>query len=87
MTGLLDILLDTSKIESGRADWNMEDVSVVDIIEWATKLTSGASEQKNLKMIDDFEDNLPVIVADRGRLEQVMVNLISNAIKLQIRGL
>jgi len=86
LSNLLHDLLDIAKIESGKVEWNMKDVSVVEVVERAIKVTTSLFEQNSLEIIKDFEDKLPVIVADKDRLVQVMINLITNAIKFTNKG-
>jgi PAS domain S-box-containing protein len=86
LSNILHDLLDIAKIESGTIEWNMKDVSVVEVVERAIKVTTSLFEQNSLEIIKDFEDKLPVIVADKDRLVQVMINLITNAIKSTNKG-
>jgi signal transduction histidine kinase len=86
LTDLLDNLLDITKIEAGKVDWKMESISVNDVIESATATIGSAFEQNKLELIMDVEDELPLIVGDRNRLTQVMINLISNAAKFTEKG-
>lgn len=86
LSNLIDDLLDIAKIESGNVQWKMENVYLTDVVKWAINVTSNIFEQNSLKMINDFEDGLPVILADKRRLEQVIINLISNAIKYTNKG-
>jgi signal transduction histidine kinase len=86
LTYLIDDLLDITKIEAGKVEWKMEPISVAEIIERAAALTSGSFEQYGLELISEIEDGLPDIVGDKNRLEQVMINLISNAMKFTEKG-
>ena len=86
LTELINDLLDIAKIESGKVEWKMEPVSVAEIIERAIALTSSSFEQYGLELISDVEDGLPEVVGDKNRLEQVMINLISNAMKFTEKG-
>ncbi len=86
LTDLLDNLLDITKIEAGKVDWKMESISVNDVIESATTTIGNAFEQNKLELIKDVEDELPLIVGDRNRLAQVMINLVSNAAKFTEKG-
>jgi PAS domain S-box-containing protein len=86
LTELINDLLDIAKIESGKVEWEMELVSVAEIIERAIALTSSSFEQYGLELISDVEDGLPEVVGDKNRLEQVMINLISNAMKFTEKG-
>jgi signal transduction histidine kinase len=86
LTDLLDNLLDITKIEAGKVEWKMESISVNDVIESATATIGSAFEQNKLELIMDVEDELPLIVGDRNRLTQVMINLISNAAKFTEKG-
>jgi signal transduction histidine kinase len=86
LTELINDLLDIAKIESGKVEWEMEPVSVAEIIERAIALTSSSFEQYGLELISDVEDGLPEVVGDKNRLEQVMINLISNAMKFTEKG-
>jgi PAS domain S-box-containing protein len=86
LSNLLDDLLDIEKIEAGNVHWKMEDVSVTEVVEWAIKVTSDTFIQNSLEAIKDLDDKLPLIVADKSRLEQVMINLITNAIKFTNNG-
>ena len=86
LTDLLDNLLDITKIEAGKVEWKMESISVNDVIESAATTIGGAFEQNNLELIKDVEDELPLIVGDRNRLAQVMINLVSNAAKFTKKG-
>lgn len=86
LTGLIDDLLDIAKIEAGKVEWNMESISVAEIIKRAIAVTSSYFEQKELVLIKDFDGELPFIVGDKDRLEQIVINLISNAIKFTDMG-
>ncbi len=86
LTELINDLLDITKIESGEAEWKMKPVSVAKIIKQATTITSGSFELFGIELLSDVEDGLPEVVADRNRLVQVMLNLISNAMKFTEKG-
>lgn len=86
LTDLINDLLDITKIEAGKVEWKMEPTSVNEIIERATAITSSSFEENKLELIKDIEDGLPEVVGDEDRLEQVMINLISNAVKYTEKG-
>ncbi len=86
LTGLIDDLLDISKIEAGEVEWKLENISVTNIVEQALNVISNLLVEKNLELIKDVEDSLPNVVGDKDRLIQVVINLISNAVKFTKEG-
>ncbi len=86
LTKLIDDVLDLAKIEAGKFTWNMESLSVQDVIERATAATSSLFEAKKLTLVQNIEPGLPEITGDRDRLIQVVINLISNAVKFTDSG-
>ncbi|ODS32521.1 MAG: hypothetical protein SCARUB_02376 [Candidatus Scalindua rubra] len=86
LTDLINDLLDITKIEAGKVEWKMEHISVVEIIDQATSITSNFFEHNELELIKDIEDGMPEVVGDEDRLVQVMINLISNAAKFTEKG-
>lgn len=86
ITSLINDILDISKLESGTMKWNFEEVSVEEIVFESYNALSSLFEQRGLKFIHEIEPALPNIHADRERLFQVMVNLLSNALKFTEKG-
>ena len=86
LTDLINDLLDVTKIEAGKVEWEMKPVSVAEIIKLASDITSSTFEQHGLELECDVEDDLPEISGDKYRLEQVLINLFSNAIKFTENG-
>jgi signal transduction histidine kinase/DNA-binding response OmpR family regulator/ligand-binding sensor domain-containing protein len=86
LTKLIDDVLDLAKIEAGKFTWNMGAVSVADVIERATAATASLFEAKKLHMIRDIDLDLPSVTGDQDRLIQVVINLISNAVKFTDSG-
>lgn len=86
LTKLIDDVLDLAKIEAGRFTWNMEPSNLGDIIERAVAATSSLFEGKKVKLERDVDPILPAITGDRDRLMQVVINLISNAVKFTPEG-
>jgi signal transduction histidine kinase/HAMP domain-containing protein len=86
LTKLINEVLDIAKMEAGKVDWRMEPTTIKEIVDRAMAATSALFEQKGLKAVKEIEDNLPTIVADKDRLIQVVINLISNAVKFQNSG-
>ena len=86
LTDLVNDLLDITKIEEGKVEWEMEAISVARIIEHAVDITSSSFEHYGLELECDVEDDLPEIAGDKHRLEQVLINLLSNAIKFTEKG-
>lgn len=86
LTKLIDDVLDLAKIEAGKFTWNMEQISMGDVIERAVTATSSLVEAKKLTLVQHIEPGLPQITGDRDRLIQVVINLISNAVKFTDSG-
>ena len=86
LTKLIDDVLDLAKIEAGKLEWNMGPVSVQEIIDHATAATASLLEPKGLRLMKDIDATLPQITGDRDRLIQVVINLVSNAVKFTDAG-
>lgn len=86
LTHLINDVLDLAKIEAGKMEWNLENVSMPEVIERALAATTSLFEQKNLKLIRQIENNVPEISGDRDKLIQVIINLISNSVKFTDSG-
>ncbi|MBL8478551.1 MAG: histidine kinase [Sterolibacteriaceae bacterium] len=81
LSRLINQILDLAKLESGRAEWTVAAVDVGEVIrEAADSLTALFAEKRVALDMDDLHPGLTVM-ADRDRLMQVMVNLLSNALK------
>src|SRR5690606_31777150 len=86
LLGLIDEILDLSKIESGKMDLEFLEVPVEEICNSVKNLFSQVAKEKNVGFSIDFSQAPAVIKTDRMRLEQILKNLISNALKFTSEG-
>ncbi|MCF8053074.1 MAG: histidine kinase [Desulfobacterales bacterium] len=81
LTRLITQVLEFQRIESGRMDWHLSRVDIGEVISEAVGATRQLLEEKQIFLSSGLADGLPEIEGDRDRLVQVLVNLISNAVK------
>jgi len=81
LSRLINDVLDFQKIESGRIEWQISKLDFKKIIEDSVVATNQLILEKNIRLNIKLPDNVPMITGDEDRLMQVMVNLISNAVK------
>lgn len=81
LAGIINDLLDLSKIEAGKMDFKFETINIEPVIEYVKSSLEEMAKEKNLVLKTKIEDNCAEIYADLHRLEQVLTNLVSNAIK------
>ncbi len=86
LTGLINDLLDLAKIEAGRLEWRMAPIRLDDVVCRALAATSALFEAGGVKLETRIDDDLPGIVGDAERLVQVVINLVSNAVKFTPGG-
>lgn len=81
LSGIINDLLDLSKIEAGKMDFNFAPTNINTVIGYVKSALSEVAKSKGLNLLTEETENLPDINADAQRLEQVLTNLVSNAIK------
>ncbi len=81
LTRLLDTILDLTRLEQGQADWQMADVDPRVTLEDAVAATGGLFSEANCTLEVAIAPDAPMVHADRDRLMQVFINLLSNAAK------
>ena len=84
---LINDILDYSKIEAGRLDLERLEFDAATIVEDALVFVAEAAERKRLELFCKIDPELPArLMGDPGRLRQVLLNLVSNAVKFTERG-
>ena len=78
---LVSQILDYEKIESAKLDWAIASLDLKEVVNDAVISTRQLTVEKNITIDLDLAENAPAVSGDRDRLVQVMVNLISNAVK------
>jgi PAS domain S-box-containing protein len=82
LMSIIDDILDFSKIEAGAVELDLEPLSIADIVERAIAVVTGVARDKNVHLSADVDPAIPsALLADNVRLRQILVNLMSNAIK------
>ncbi len=81
LSRLINQVLDLAKLESGAAEWKVSSLDLRDIVGAATQATMPLFKSKAITLETAMPETLPRVVADRDRLMQVMMNLLSNASK------
>lgn len=87
--GLLEMisdLLDISRIEMGQMVDEMEDISLIEVIETPLQDALRLSEEKNVTLQKSIPESLPAVHGSFSRLQQVFSNLLSNAVKFTPEG-
>ncbi len=86
LTALVDELLELARLESGRIAMRIERVPARELVIQGAERLRPQTERARLNLVVDVPDGLPEVLADRSRIEQVLVNLIHNAIKFTPAG-
>ena len=81
LTRMINQVLDLAKLESGRAEWHSAALDLTEVIEDAVATTSQLLQEQGVQLSLDLPAQVPPVLADRDRLLQVLLNLISNAAK------
>jgi signal transduction histidine kinase/DNA-binding response OmpR family regulator/CHASE3 domain sensor protein len=87
LLALIDDILDLSKIEAGKMDLEYTDVHTNELLQELKQMFEPMAREKNLQLEFEMGNDVPgIIESDRLRLEQILRNLISNALKFTKKG-
>ncbi len=86
LLGLINDILDLSKIEAGKMELSFEEVDVAQILESVLATIRGLIKDKPIELRVDVQGPLPTIYADAKRVRQILLNVLSNAAKFTQEG-
>jgi PAS domain S-box-containing protein len=86
LTRLINDLLDLNRIEAGGMVWQDGPVSMQEVIEDVARAQHQLRAEKSLRLHLEFPPDLPMVHVDRDRVQQVLTNLLGNAIKFSLEG-
>jgi two-component system sensor histidine kinase/response regulator len=87
LLGLIDDILEVSKIEAGRVTFNETSFDLFQLLDNLYKMLQIRADSKGLQLLFEYSSNIPRYVrTDEGKLRQVLLNLLGNAIKFTSYG-
>jgi signal transduction histidine kinase len=86
LTNILNDLLDLSRIESGKIELKFKDIQLKDVVELAASSLRPHADVKSIRIDVQIQEALPAVWGDQEKIEQILTNLIGNAIKFTPDG-
>ena len=86
LLNIINDILDLSKIESGSMVLTVEEADIQEIVERSVRLVTVAAESKNISIANNLPDGLPVIFVDSRMVQQMLINILTNAVKFTPDG-
>ena len=85
LLSLINDLLDISKIEAGKVELSLEEFRLDDVVREVVETFSPAVSEKGLELLTEVPEGV-ILFSDKRRMKQVLMNLVSNAVKFTDRG-
>ena len=86
LTRLINDVLDISKMEQGKIEWNIQEVNIIEICQQALTAVAGYPKSETVDVVFEAPDHIAPIRGDHDRLIQVIANFMSNALKVTETG-
>jgi PAS domain S-box-containing protein len=86
LLGLINDILDVSRIEAGKMELTFEEVNLTEIVHGVMSTAVGLVKDRPIMLVTDVPDDIPRIQADKMRIRQILLNLVSNAAKFTQEG-
>ena len=86
LTNILNDLLNLSRIESGRIQFNFQNIELKETVEFIASSLRAQADAKKIPLEIEAPEQLPSVYGDREKIEQILTNLIGNAIKFTLDG-
>ena len=86
LRALIDDILDLAKIEAGKMQFTLEELSLPEVVKEVSQQMEPMIRRKSLSYTVDIARNVPTIISDRIKLKQILLNLLSNAMKFTTHG-
>jgi len=86
LLGLINDILDLSRIEAGKMDLSFDEVNISELITSVLSTAAGLVKDKPVKLKTEVPEDLPLVRADAMRVRQVLINFMSNAAKFTEEG-
>ncbi len=87
LLGVINDILDFSKVEAGKLDLDSIEFSLQESMAETMKVLALRAHEKDLELIYEIDARIPArVIGDPGRLRQILVNLVGNAIKFTLQG-
>ncbi|MDP6345255.1 MAG: ATP-binding protein, partial [Alphaproteobacteria bacterium] len=86
LLNIIDDILDLSKIEAGKMTLEETEVDIAEVVDECISMVSVRAQGASLKLDRHLAAGLPMVLADRRALKQILLNLIGNAIKFTPPG-
>ncbi len=83
---MINDILDLAKLEAGKMDLKLSEFRIDTIISVQADMVRALTEEKNIDLAVEIEDDLPVMFQDQAKVQQILTNLLSNAIKFTPEG-
>lgn len=86
LLNLINDILDLSRIEAGKMELDETQFDILDVFNSTLRLTSERAGTAGILIFTEIDDNVPKLIADERQIQQVLINLVSNAIKFTDPG-
>jgi two-component system, cell cycle sensor histidine kinase PleC len=83
---IINEVLDMSKIEAGRLELFEDEIDLVELIRSVNRMMASKAFASSLVLQERFDEDLPHIRADQRLMRQVLINLVTNAVKFSAKG-
>ncbi|NCC22001.1 MAG: PAS domain-containing sensor histidine kinase [Alphaproteobacteria bacterium] len=83
---IINEVLDMSKIEAGRLELDEAWINLKDLILSVARMSGSRAQNSKLTLIEEVEDGLPALLADMRLVRQILINLVTNALKFSSPG-
>jgi signal transduction histidine kinase len=86
LMGLIEDILDLSRLESGKLVLRRTPVDLNEVMRDSVETTRTAADKRGIELVEEYAEDLPDLLLDEVKMRQVVVNLISNAIRFSPEG-